>query len=68
MEKSTEKRILAQRYEDDDEFSLLIRSILALAFVPEEDVADTFFTIEIDIRETYPNVDGIDNVLGLLRG
>ena len=44
MEKSSEKRILAQRYEDDDEFSLLIRSILALAFVPEEDVADAFFT------------------------
>ena len=68
MEKSTEKRILAQRYKDDDEFSLLIRSILALTFVPEEDVVDAFFTIEIDIRETYPNVDGIDNVLGLLLG
>ena len=57
---------MAQRYQDDDEFSLLIRSISALAFVPEEDVEDAFLTMEIHIRETYAddaNIDAIDSVL-----
>ena len=51
---------MAQRYQDDDEFSLLIRSITALAFVPEEDVEDAFLTMEIHIRETYA-----DDAIGL---
>ena len=46
----------------DDEFSTLMRMIAAVAFVPNVDIPQTFYDLEVEIR-TYYNENGIDVVL-----
>ena len=53
---------LAVLYETDDEFSLLMRMISALSFVPEVDIPQAFYDLEMEIRNNYNN-PGIDVVL-----
>ena len=60
--KKIQQNGLAQLYEDDDDFALLMRSISALAFVPEVDVPQAFYDLEQEIRNNYNN-NGIDVVL-----
>ena len=60
--KKIQENGLAVLYETDDEFSLLMRSISALAFVPEVDVAQAWNDLETEIRNLYNN-NGVDAVL-----
>ena len=60
--KKIQQNGLAQLYQDDDDFSILMRSITALAFVPEADVPQSFVSLEMEIRNNYNN-NGIDVVL-----
>ena len=53
---------LAALYENDDEFSLMMRMIAALAFVPIADVPQAFYDLEVEIRNNF-NQNGIDAVL-----
>ena len=45
-----QKNGLEPLYEADDDFAILMRSISALAFVPEADVPQAFFVLETEIR------------------
>ena len=60
--KKNQENGLAVLYETDDEFSLLMRMISALAFVPEVDLPQAFYDIEMEIRNNYNN-NGIDVIL-----
>ena len=51
---------LAQRYNHEEEFTLHLRMISALAFLPPEDVIDGFEELSDTIRELYNDtVDGL---------
>ena len=52
---------LQQRYQDDDEFSLFVRMIMALAFVPVVDLETAFDDLFIEIRNNFNN--DMDDVL-----
>ncbi len=60
--KHIQRNGLADLYEIDDEFSLLMRMIAALAFVPEVDAPQAFYDLETEIRNRYNN-NGVDVVL-----
>ena len=50
-------------YEDENEdFSVLMRMMAAVAFVPEVDVSQAFYDVEREVRNTY-NQNGIDVIL-----
>ena len=61
--KKIQQNGLAVLYENDDEFSILMRMIAALAFVPEVDVPQAFYDVENEIRNNYNNNNGIDVVI-----
>ena len=52
---------LQQRYQDDDEFSVHVRMIMALAFVPLADLDAAFDDLFTEIRNNYNN--DMDEVL-----
>ena len=52
----------AALYENDANFSLLMRMIAAVAFVPVDDVPEAFYDIEREIRDTY-DINGVDVIL-----
>ena len=60
--KKIQQNGLALLYGNDDEFAMLMRSIAALAFVPEIDVPQAFYNLEAEIRNNYNN-NSIDVVL-----
>ena len=45
----------AALYGNDDDFSLLMRMIAAVAFVPMVDVPQAFYNVEVEIRNNYNN-------------
>ena len=64
---------LQRRYQDEDDFSLYVLMIMALAFVPETDLETAFDALFNDIRIQYNNdMDVVlnyfeDNYMGRLR-
>ena len=49
-------------YENDSNFSLIMRMMAAVAFVPVADVPQAFYDVEAEIRNNYNN-NGIDVIL-----
>ena len=60
--KKIQENGLAALYENDQEFSVLMKMMAAVVFVPEVDVPQAFYDVEAEIRNNYNN-NGIDIVL-----
>ena len=54
---------MKQLYENDQEFSTLMRMVACLAFVPTLDVPQASYDLDADIHLNYNNHNGVDAVL-----
>ena len=50
---------LKTEFETNAEFNILVKSLAALAFVPEQDVLDIF----MELVDTFPEIDGIQEMI-----
>lgn len=56
---------LKKAYEENEEFNMAVKSLLALTFVPEDDVIDRFYEVVerlTDLAEEYPELERVDEL------